>query len=145
MSDAKERSIAYWVAVARMGFENDFNRISDDLKIQRADLAARMGTSAAYVSKVLNGTAGNFQLSTMVKWARAIGAIVQVRLIKEGKEVVRVLDYETAGALDDEHLSLQETENMTEECQFPGRSNLLKFKTRTKSSGPVEDEARSHG
>jgi hypothetical protein len=57
---------------------------------------------------VLNGSAGNFQLSTMAKWARALGAIVQIRLIKEGEEVVRVVDYETAGELDDRHVGREE-------------------------------------
>jgi transcriptional regulator with XRE-family HTH domain len=84
-----------------MGFENDFHRILEDLGISRAELAERVGASPAYVSKVLNGTAGNFQLTTMAKWARAVGAVLQIRLIREGQEVVRVVDYETAGALDD--------------------------------------------
>jgi transcriptional regulator with XRE-family HTH domain len=92
---------SYWIAVARMGFENDFQRIFDDLGISRAELARRLKSSPEYVTKVLNGTTGNFQLRTMAKWARAIGAIVQIRLIKEGKEAVRVVDYETAAALDD--------------------------------------------
>src|SRR5215510_7374736 len=91
-----------------MGFENDFNRIFDDLGISRAELAKRMDSSPAYVTKVLNGAAGNFQLSTMAKWARALGAIVQVRLIKEGEEVVRVVDYETAGELDDRRVERKE-------------------------------------
>jgi transcriptional regulator with XRE-family HTH domain len=88
-----------------MGFEDDFNRIFDEVGISRTELARRVESSPAYVSKVLNGTAGNFKLITMAKWARAIGAIVQIRLIKEGKEVVRTLDYETASKFDDDHHS----------------------------------------
>ena len=110
---------SYWVAVARMGFDDDFNRIFDDLGISRAELAKRMGCTPAYVSKVLNGATGNYQLETMAKWARAIGAIVQIRLIKEGKEVVRVVDYETAGALDDNRVAAESSE--------PLRSNILDF------------------
>jgi len=60
--------------------------------------------SEAYASKLLNGTAGNYELKTMVKWARAVGGIVQVRVIKEEGEVVRVVDYETAGEIDDKRL-----------------------------------------
>ena len=97
----KDRPLSYWVSVARMGFENDFNRLFDELGISRAELANRVDSSPAYVSKVLNGTAANFQLSTMAKWARAIGAVVQIRVVQEGKEVVRVVDYETARMLDD--------------------------------------------
>lgn len=96
-----EHPLSYWVTLARMGFENDFHRLFNELGISRAELAKRLGTSPEYVTKVLNGSAGNFQLSTMTKWARALGAIVQIRLIKEGEEVVRVVDYETAAKLDD--------------------------------------------
>ncbi len=97
----EERPLSYWVSLARMGFENDLNRIIDDLEISRTELARRVNASPAYVSKVLNGSTGNFTLATMTKWARAIGAVVQIRLVKDGKEVVRVVDYETASALDD--------------------------------------------
>jgi len=104
MSDEEvnaEHPLSYWVTLASMGFENDFHRLFNELGISRVELSKRIGTSPEYVTKVLNGAAGNFQLSTMAKWARALGAIVQVRLIKEGEEVVRVVDYETAGELDD--------------------------------------------
>ena len=97
-----DRPLSYWITVARMGFENDFHRLFDELGISQEELAVRLESSPAYVSKVLNGTAGNFQLSTMAKWARAIDAIVQIRLIKDGKEVVRVLDVETAIRLEDQ-------------------------------------------
>lgn len=99
-----DRPLSYWVAVARMGFENDLHRLLETSDITRAQLADQLNVSGPYVSKVLNGTAGNYQLETMAKWARALGAIVQIRLIKEGKEAVRVVDYETAGALDDRAL-----------------------------------------
>ncbi len=98
---ADDRPLSYWIAVARMGFENDFNRIFDDLGISQVELAKRIGSTPAYISKVLNGTDGNYELGTMAKWARAIGAILQIRLIKEDREAVRVVDYETAGAIDD--------------------------------------------
>lgn len=96
-----DRPLSYWVTVARMGFENDFNRLFGELRISRTDLAKRVKASPAYISKVLNGTGGNYQLGTMAKWARAFGAIVQIRLIKEGEEVVRVVDYEMASTIDD--------------------------------------------
>lgn len=95
-----DEPLSYWMAAARMGFEDDFNRIFDELGISRTELAERLGTTPAYVSKILNGKAGNFQLETMTKMARALGAILQIRLIKEEGEVVRVVDYETARTLD---------------------------------------------
>lgn len=106
-----EQPLSYWMAVARMGFEDDFSRLFENLGISRAELAERLGASPAYVSKILNGRNGNFQLETMAKLARAIGAIVQVRLIKESGEVVRVVDYDTAAALDDRRIDIAEAQN----------------------------------
>jgi transcriptional regulator with XRE-family HTH domain len=83
-----------------MGFEDDFNRLFEALDIPQAELAARLGVSPEYVSKVLNGRAGNYELKTMAKWARAVGGIVQVRVIKEHGEAVRIVDYETARTID---------------------------------------------
>lgn len=97
---AKERPLSHWVAVARMGFERDFQRIFRELGITQTALAERIGTSAAYVSKVLNGKAKNFQLETMAKLARAVGASVQISLVRDGRETVRVVDYDTAALLD---------------------------------------------
>jgi transcriptional regulator with XRE-family HTH domain len=120
-----DRPLSYWITVARLSFENDFHRVFDDLGISRADLAERLGVTPPYISKVLNGTAGNYQLETMTKWARAIGAILQIRLIKDG-EVVRVVDYETAKALEE-----KEEWNATGEKEEPpsGTSDLYVIDT----------------
>ncbi len=96
-----EEPLSYWVAVARMGFEDDFHRLFEELEISQAELARRIPASEAYVSRFLNGRAGNYNLQTMAKWARAVGGVVQVRVIKEEGEAVRVVDYETAHALDE--------------------------------------------
>ena len=95
-----DRPLEHWLAVARMGFEGDFRRLLDESGMSQAELAEKFGSSAPYISKVLNGRSGNYQLSTMAKLARAIGAVVQIRLTKEDGEVVRVVDYETAALLD---------------------------------------------
>jgi transcriptional regulator with XRE-family HTH domain len=100
-----EEPLSYWVAVARMGFEDDFHRLFEELGISQAELARRIPASEAYVSRFLNGQRGNYELQTMTKWARAVGGVVQVRVIKEEGEAVRIVDYETARKLDS--LSLQ--------------------------------------
>lgn len=94
--------LSYWMAVARSGFENDLHRlIAEDQELNQAELARRTKTSEPYVSKLLHGAGGNYEIKTMAKFARALGAILQIRLVREGSEVVRVVDYETAGLLDD--------------------------------------------
>lgn len=96
------RPLSYWITVARSGFENDLHRlIAEDEELNQAELARRTKTSEPYVSKLLHGTGGNYEIKTMAKFARAIGAILQIRLVREGSEVVRVVDYETAGRIDD--------------------------------------------
>lgn len=77
--EREERPLSYWMAVARMPFEEDYYRIS--------------GRS---VSLPQNPT-----LEKMVALARSVGGIVQVRIIRDGSEVTRIVDYETAADLDD--------------------------------------------
>lgn len=98
----EEPPLSYWITLAQMGFEDDFCRILNQSGISHTDLAERLGVSLAIVSEVLDGTAGNHELATMAKLARAVGGILQISLIKEGEEVVRVVDYETAALLDSE-------------------------------------------
>jgi len=96
----RSRPLSYWVTVARNGFLNDLNRIFDSRGMSQAKLAREMAVSEPYVSQMLNGEKRNLQIETMVKWARAVGAIVQIALVKEGEEVMRVVDYDTAAVID---------------------------------------------
>lgn len=103
MSKAHEdRPLSYWRAVSRMGFENDLARLFEESGLTQKELAEATNTTQPYVSRVLGGTSNqNFTLETMAKFARAVKAIVQIRLVKEGREFVRVVDRDTAAALDD--------------------------------------------
>ncbi|MEM7356626.1 MAG: helix-turn-helix transcriptional regulator [Acidobacteriota bacterium] len=49
-------------------------------EISRTELARRLGTSPAYVTKILRGNA-NFTLATMVKLARALGCELRLQLV----------------------------------------------------------------
>jgi transcriptional regulator with XRE-family HTH domain len=50
--------------------------------MSNAELARRMGTSPAYVTRLFRGSA-NLSVQTMVKLAQAVGATLQVGLAKE--------------------------------------------------------------
>lgn len=69
----------YWVA----GLVHDFTEAlcmrMDQQGVSRAELARRIGTSQAYVTKVLRGNV-NFTLATLVKLAGAVGARVRLEL-----------------------------------------------------------------
>lgn len=77
--EAAERQDEYWTERAIAEFTEDLSRWMETRKISQAELAAAVGVSPAYISKVLKGNV-NFTLATMTKLARAVGATVHVRL-----------------------------------------------------------------
>lgn len=74
-----ERHDDYWAAQASLAFTEDVCAVMEEKKISRTELARRLGTSPAYVTKLLRGDT-NFTLATLVKVARALGAELEVRL-----------------------------------------------------------------
>lgn len=69
----------YWVESAIIEFTMDIGRLMDEQGVSRAELARRLGTSRAYVTKLLGGNA-NFTLETMSKVSMALGAAVHVHV-----------------------------------------------------------------
>ena len=99
MSQSDE-SPEYWADVARMTFEEDLLRLMERESMSRADFARAIGHSTAYVSKILNGEDENYQLKTMAKLGRAVRGVLEVHLINEDDEVVRVLNLDESELLD---------------------------------------------
>jgi transcriptional regulator with XRE-family HTH domain len=73
----------YWTEGLIIEFTAELSRWMGERKISRSALAARIGHSPAYVTKVLRGDA-NFTAATMTKLARAMGAEVRVHLAPIG-------------------------------------------------------------
>jgi transcriptional regulator with XRE-family HTH domain len=69
----------YWAELAIVEVTEEVARRMEELGVSRAELARRLGTSPAYVTKVLRGNA-NFTLATIVKLARALESEVRFRL-----------------------------------------------------------------
>lgn len=111
-ADAQSEPLEFWTDLARVGFEDDLDRLMTRSGVNRGQLAEAAGVSAAFVSKVLNGST-NYTLRTMAKLARAVGAVLQVRLIDEDREVIRVVSPETASWLDDRQLTTVRIEQET--------------------------------
>lgn len=128
-----DRPLSYWTTVARLTFEDDFHRLLDEAGISQKELADRTGTSPAYISKVLKGEAGNFQIETMAKLARAVDGIVQIHVVKDGREVTRVMSYREAARLDDRRSRPRSVSAGTESV-----SNVLHFE-------PGDDSAKRGG
>ncbi|HEX3529723.1 MAG TPA: helix-turn-helix transcriptional regulator [Thermoanaerobaculia bacterium] len=74
-----ETSVDYWVDGPITEFIEDVWRLMEEQKVSRAELARRLGTSRAYVTKLLGGNA-NFTLQTMTKVAMALGSQVHVHV-----------------------------------------------------------------
>lgn len=72
----------YWIARAKLNFNEELARLMAAEDVSRAELARRLATSPAYVTKILRGDA-NFTLSSMVRIARALGAELRVHLAAE--------------------------------------------------------------
>jgi transcriptional regulator with XRE-family HTH domain len=74
-----EASPDYWHEVAVMEFTMDLYRLMEEQQVSRAELARRMGTSRAYITRLLGGDA-NFTLMTMVKVAMALDGALHVHI-----------------------------------------------------------------
>jgi transcriptional regulator with XRE-family HTH domain len=68
-----------WMDSPIVEFTEDLCRLMKEKDVSRAELAKRIGTSRAYVTKLLGGNA-NFTLATMVKLAFALDGAVHVHI-----------------------------------------------------------------
>lgn len=81
-----EETVDYWLEGAILEFTMDLGRLMEEQDVSRAELARRLGTSRAYVTKLLGGNA-NFTLETMTKVAMALGSAVHVHVAPRGASV----------------------------------------------------------
>jgi transcriptional regulator with XRE-family HTH domain len=78
LEEAKTRD-TYWIDRAVLAYLGQLEEFMRDSELNRSDLAKRLGTSKAYLSKIFSGNS-NFTVATMVRLARAVGAKVEIRL-----------------------------------------------------------------
>ena len=69
----------YWAEGLKLDFAEEVGRLMEEQKVSRAELARRLGTSPAYVTKILHWTA-NLTLTSMSKIALAFGSRVYLSL-----------------------------------------------------------------
>jgi len=74
-----ERMPEFWEEGAILDFSEALYVAMEDQGVTRAELARRLGTSQAYITRVLSGNA-NFTLKTMSKLALALGMQLDVGL-----------------------------------------------------------------
>jgi antitoxin component HigA of HigAB toxin-antitoxin module len=81
-----EETHEYWKEVAVLDFTSEMQRIMDQKGISNADLAKKIGTSRAYITKVFNGNA-NFTMDTMVKLVHSLNARLHIHISEKEEDV----------------------------------------------------------
>lgn len=91
LDESKKRD-AYWVEKAKIEFAEELSKMMERREINKSELAARFGSSPAYITKALRGDV-NFTIETMVKFVRALNGKMHVHLsgIEDGCRWVDVI------------------------------------------------------
>jgi transcriptional regulator with XRE-family HTH domain len=79
------RDAAYWAELAILDFTSALEARMDEMDVSRSKLAERLGTSQAYITKVLSGRT-NFTIHSMAALAHALGGKISIKL--EAQEVL---------------------------------------------------------
>lgn len=92
LQDAKSDD-SYWVEAAKLDFALEISRQMKAKSVSRADMAKLLGTSPAYITKLLRGDA-NLTIESMVKASRVLGSDLHMH-IAHRDAAVRWLDVHT--------------------------------------------------
>ena len=78
----RKKSDTYWVESAKLDFALALEKQIRFAGISYATLAKKIGSSAAYISKIFRGDT-NMTIETMVKLSRASGARLNIEIVNE--------------------------------------------------------------
>lgn len=100
LSDAKNRD-SYWLERTKLDFSLALERERRHVGLSYADLAKRLGTSPAYISKVFRGDT-NLTIESMVKLVRAVGGKLHIEIASQDHSArwVRIIPGVAAAAID---------------------------------------------
>ena len=87
-----EKHDDYWISALILDFTENLHRLMKKKNIKKSELAKQLGTSAAYITKVLRGDE-NFTLKTMFRLAKAVGGNLQLHVVSDETEIQWVLDH----------------------------------------------------
>ena len=93
------RSVNYLTEKCVLQYTGEIDRLIESRQVTRAELGRRIGTSPAYVTKVLRGDT-NLTVKTMVSLADALGAKVEIIVLDDDIARARDSGWKTVGALD---------------------------------------------
>lgn len=78
----RKKTDVYWVESAKLDFAMKLEKQIRLANLSYATLAKKIGTSAAYISKIFRGDT-NMTIETMVKLTRASGARLNIEIVNE--------------------------------------------------------------
>src|SRR3989338_1461580 len=78
----RKKTDVYWVESAKLDFAMKLEKQIRLANLSYATLAKKIGTSAAYISKIFRGDT-NVTIETMVKLSRATGARLNIEIVSE--------------------------------------------------------------
>ncbi len=77
---------SYWTEKTILKFTDQLYRLLKKNKLSKKEFAEKIGTSQAYITKVLRGDA-NFTIETMVKLTRALGGTLEIHAAPKEENV----------------------------------------------------------
>lgn len=86
LTDAKQRD-GFWVEKAKLDFSVALNRLFEKSGMSQKELAEKLNTSPAYITKVFRGDA-NFTIETMTKLARAVDGQLHLNITEPESSVI---------------------------------------------------------
>jgi transcriptional regulator with XRE-family HTH domain len=142
---AARKSPEFWHEIAVEDFTEEVVDAMERQGVTRAELARRLGTSQAYVTKLLSGNA-NFTLKTMVKVALCLGRELRLHLAPRGSQT-RWLDVwaaqvspRPAGSLRVPAASSSGRPSQPQWSSVAGLKDWPQFSSVAPEEGPCDDE-----
>lgn len=83
--DKARTTDGYWIEAAKLGFAASLDQQRKSAGLSYKAVADKLGTSAAYVSKVFRGDS-NVTIESMVKLARVTGGRLDVKVVDNGAD-----------------------------------------------------------
>ncbi len=83
---AAENDDAYWTEKNILDFTTKLYQLMKYRKVTKKELAQRLGTSQAYITKIFRGNA-NFTLASMTKLVQALDGKIDVQVVPKEEQV----------------------------------------------------------
>jgi transcriptional regulator with XRE-family HTH domain len=77
--DTARKRERYWLETAKLGFSVELNRLFNRSGMSQVELATKIGTSPAYITKVFRGDT-NFTIETMAKLANVFDGELRIQI-----------------------------------------------------------------